>query len=223
MPNPFRKSVAAAMILSPLLGLVSALASPALHANATATLAEIARHSDRWYLYALFATASMWLLVPAVLGLTSLVAERAPRLSLLGGGLALLGALVATGDATTELLYWQMGAPGADRTQMAALANRYDNAAGSSLVFAVGGIAIIVGLAILAALLWRSRRAPVWAALGVPAGTILNIAGFAASSNVAVIASNLVLLATLGWIGRLLLTEPAAQPRHTAQPYLTTT
>jgi hypothetical protein len=223
MPNPFRKAVAAAMILSPLLGLVSALASPALQANATAKVAEIARHSDRWYLYALFVTASMWLLVPAVLGLTSLVAERAPRLGLLGGGLALFGALVATGDATTELLYWQMGARGADPAQMAALADRYENAAGSSLVFAVGGIAVIVGLAILAALLWRGHRAPAWAALGVPLGTILNILGFSFSSNATVIASNVVLLAALGSIGRLLLVASAVEPRHTLQPHLTTT
>ena len=221
MPKPIRTTLAATMILSPLLGLVSALAAPPLRSTASAEVAEIARHSDRWYLYALFIAASMWLLVPAVLGLTAMVAERAPRLGLVGGGLALFGALVATGDAATELMYWQMGAPGADRGQMAALAHRYENAAGSSLIYAVGGLAAIVGLAILAGLLWRNHLAPAWAAAGVPAGVVVNVAGFSAHSNAVVVASNLVLLAALGWIGRRLLAEPDAQ-RLVPQPHPTT-
>jgi hypothetical protein len=223
MPNPIRKALAATMMLSPLLGLASAVASPSLRSSASAKLAEIAQHSDRWYLYALFVTASMWLLVAAVVGLTSMVAERAPRLALLGGGLALFGALVATGDATTELMYWQMGAPGANRVQMTALADRYENAVGSSLVFAVGGLAVIAGLAILGVALWRLRLAPSWAAAGVPVGTVVNVIGFSANSNAVVIASNLVLLATLGWIGRLQFATPTAHPPQILQPHATTT
>lgn len=223
MRNPLGTTVAVTMILSPLVGLASALASPPLESDAGAKLAAIAQHPNRWYLYALLVTVSMWLFVPAVLSLTSIAAERAPRLSLLGGGLALLGALVATGDATTELMYWQMGAPGANRAQMAALAQRYENAAGSSLVFAVGGLALIVGLAILAGALWRLRLTPTWAAVGVPAGTVVNIVGFSLNSSAVVIASNLLLLATLGWIGRLLLAESGAQRHRALQPHITTT
>jgi hypothetical protein len=218
MPNQIRKAVGAAMILSPLLGLISAVASPALRASASGKLAEIAHHSDRWYLYALFGLASMWLLVPAVVGLTSMVSGRAPRLSLVGGGLALLGALVATGDATTELMYWQMGAPGADRAQMAALAERYENAAGATVVFTVGGLALIIGLLILGVALWRLRLAPAWAAIGVPVGVIVNIVGFSSNSNALVIASNVVLLAALGWIGSLWLSEPAGRSQQVLQP-----
>jgi hypothetical protein len=215
MPDPIRKAVGATMLLAPLLGLVSAIASPALKSGSAAQLAEIARHPDRWYLYALFVTASMWLLVPAIVGLVGLVSERAPRLGLVGGALALLGALVAVGDATTELMYWQMGAPSADPAQMAALADRYESAAGSSLVFAVGGLAIVVGLALLAAALWRQRVAPAWAAAAVPVGVVVNIAGFSVNSNGVVLASNLVLVAGLGWVGHRLLvspTTPAGRP-----------
>jgi hypothetical protein len=211
------------MIVSPLLGLVSALTSPPLRSSTSAKLAEISSHPDRFYLYALFITASMWLLVPAVLGLTSMVAERRPRLSLVGGALALFGALVATGDATTELLYWQMGAVGANRGQMVALAHRYETAAGSSLIFALGGLGVIIGFAILAGLLWRTHVAPAWAAVGIPAGVLINVVGFSASSDALVIASNLVLLATLGWIGRLLLNEPGTQQHIVPQPHATTT
>jgi hypothetical protein len=219
MPNQIRRAVGVAMILSPLLALVSAFASPALRASASGKLAEIAQHSDRWYLYALLGTVSMWLFVPAVVGLTSMVSARAARLSLVGGGLALLGALVATGDATTELMYWQMGAPGADRAQMAALAERYEHAAGSSLVFAVGGLALIIGLLLLGVALRRLRLAPAWAALGVPVGVIVNIVGFSSNSNALVIASNVVLLAALGRIGLLWLwPDQAGRPQPVLKP-----
>jgi hypothetical protein len=201
MPNQIRKTIAATMILAPFAGLVSAIASPPLKADASAQLAEIARHSDRWYIYALLITVSGWLFVPAVIGLVGLVSERAPRLGLVGGCLALLGSLIAVGDATTELMYWQMGALRADRTQMAALSDRYENATGTSLVFTIGGLAVIVGLSLLAVAVWRLRVAPVWAAAGVPLGAIVNIAGFASNSTGVVIASNVVWLGTLGWIG----------------------
>jgi hypothetical protein len=213
MSKSIRQVCAAAMILAPLLGLASAIVAPALKGNESATLAEIASHPDRWYLYALFIMASSWLFVPAVIGLVGLVSDRAPRISLVGGGLALLGVLVAIGDATCELVYWQMGAEGADRAQMAALADRFESSTGSSLVFTVGGLALIVGLVLLAFALWRSG-APTLVALGLPAGAVLNIAGFGSSDDALVIASNAVLLATFAWIARRLLADetPQAQP-----------
>jgi hypothetical protein len=211
MQDPIRKALGATMILAPLLGLVSAIASPALKSGSAAQLAEITRHPDRWYVYALFVTASMWLLVPSIVGLVGLVCRRAPRLALVGGALSLLGALVAVGDGTTELMYWQMGVPAADPAQMAALADRYENAAGSSLLFTVGGLAIIFGLAMLGAALWRLRLAPLWAAAAVPLGTIVNIVGFSLNSNSVVLVSNLVLLVGLGWVGRRLLAAPTTR------------
>jgi len=49
---------------------------------------------------------------------------------------------------------------------------------------------------------------PAWAAAGTAVGTFLNIAGFVASSNVLLIVSSVVLLLSLGWIGRLVLARP---------------
>jgi hypothetical protein len=218
MSNPIRRAVGAAMILAPVLGIVSAVAAPPLHGSASAELAEIARHQSRWYVYALFIIVSTGLLVPAIVGLVSLLDERLPRLGLVGGGLALVGALVATGDATTELMYWQMGAPGADRAQMVALSDRYDHAAGASLIFSVGGLAVIVGLAIIGVGLWRTGAAPAWAALGVPAGAIVNIVGFSISSNGIVVASNVVLLAALGWIAREFVVPAPSGARRGSEP-----
>lgn len=222
MPNPFRKTIGATMIVGPLLGLVSAVASPPLKSGTAAQLAEIARHPDRWYLYAIFITAGCALAVPAVIGVTSMLAGRAPRLALIGGALSLLGVLVAVGDATTELMYWQMAAPGADRAEMVALSDRYDNATGASLVFTVGGLALVVGLVLLAAGLWRLRAAPLWAAVCIPAGAIVNIAGFSLDSNLTVAGSNLVWLAGFGWIGYRFLFAPSAPAGYALQAHATT-
>jgi hypothetical protein len=213
MPDPFRKAIGATMILAPLLGIVSAVASPPLRSGTEAQLAEVTQHPDRFYVYALFIMASCWLLVPAVVGVTAQLAERAPRLSLLGGALSVLGALIAVGDATTELVYWQMGAPAADRAQMVALSDRYDDATGSSLVFTIGGLAVVVGLALLAVALWRHGLTPVWVAACLPAGAIVNIAGFSVSSNAVVLVSNVVFLAGFGWIGGRLLTTATTTSR----------
>jgi hypothetical protein len=223
MPNPIRRIIAASMILAPLLSLASAVVSPQLESGAAAKIAQIAQHPDRWYLYALLITVGAWFFVPSTLGLMSMLAGRAPRASIIGGSLTLVGLLVAIGDGTSELVYWQMGAPGANRAQMAALADRADSATGSSLFFTIGGLALLAGLVVLAVALARTRVAPLWAAAAIPTGAIVNIAGFSTSSNAVVIASNLILLAGFGWIARLLLAEPAAQSRHVLQPHITTT
>jgi hypothetical protein len=217
MSNLARRICGAAMVLAPLLGLASAVAAPTLKSSDSGKLAEIASHPERWYLYALLITASGWLFVPAVLALIDQISERAPRLGLLGGGLALFGVVVAIGDGTCELIYWQMGAQGADRTQMAALAHRFETATGSSLLFTIGGLAVIVGLVLLAVALWRTRATPALVAAGLPAGTVLNIAGFSSSNNALVIASNAVLLASFCWIARGYLV-PASEQQHVSPP-----
>ncbi|HVU78892.1 MAG TPA: hypothetical protein VHC67_15050 [Gaiellaceae bacterium] len=192
MPTPFKKAIGVAMLLAPITGLVSALASPPLHGDTAAGLAEVGRHSDRFFVYALFITVSCWLFVVAVIGLVALVAERAPRLAVAGGALALIGTLVAVGDGTVELMYWAMGSPAADRAQMVALSDRYDG--GTSLFFTLGGLALLAGLLVIAVVLWRQRLAPVWAAFGVPLFAVVNIVGFSMASNAVVALSNVLLL-----------------------------
>jgi hypothetical protein len=196
MPTSFKKAIGAAMLLAPITGLVSALAAPPLRSDTTANLAEVGRHSDRYYVYALFITISGWLFVVAVVGLVGLVADRAPRLGLVAAALTLLGTLVAVGDGAVELMYWAMGSPAADRAQMVALSNRYDD--GTSLVFSIGGISLLVGLLILAVLLWQNGLAPAWASFGVPVFAIVNIVGFSTASNALVALSNALLLVVFG-------------------------
>jgi hypothetical protein len=194
-------TVGTCLIAAPLLTLVSAVVSPAIKSGEAEQVAVIAQHPDRFYLFALFTLAGIMAMVPAVLGLMYLTRERAPTWGNVGGSLSLAGLLIATGDATTQLLIWQTGAPGANRAQMAALLKRYDAAVGSSLVFTIGGLALLIGVLVLCIGLIRAQAVPAWAAAGFFVGIVLNIVGFSAASVGILIVSSVILLVALGAIG----------------------
>jgi hypothetical protein len=118
----------------------------------------------------------------------------------------------------SQLVIWQMGAHGADRTQMAALLNRFDDVTGSALVFTIGGLATVVGVLLLSIALYRAHAVPAWAAAGLVAGVVLNIVGFSAASIPVLILSSVVLLAALGWIGVIVLRGETIGTRAAASP-----
>jgi hypothetical protein len=206
-----RTAVGVGLIGAPLLTLVASIASPAIKSDNAAQVAVIADHPARYYAFTMFTLAGIILLVPALLGLMQMTRDRAPGWGNAGGALALLGTLIAVGDAATQLLVWQMGAPGANRAEMAALLHRYEATMGSSLVFTVGGLSFLVGMLVLAIGLRRARAVPVWVAIGIVAGSFLNIAGFAGASVGILIVSSALLLASLGWVGWRVLSESAGQ------------
>ena len=188
-------AAAVSLVLAPLLSLVGTAISPPLKSDAGAALYAVAAHPDRWYWSTILLLAGAVATVPAVLGIAALVRERSPRLGDLGGGLALLGALIALGDVMGQLTVWQMVAPGADHAQMTALLVRSDNAAGVGLVFMIGGLAILIGSFLLAAGLLRGHVVPTWAVVAFPAGVVVNLAGYTAASVAAVALSWALLLA----------------------------
>jgi disulfide bond formation protein DsbB len=191
-----KRATALAMVLTPLVWAVSALVAPPLANDDATQLAAVARYPDRWYWFALLTLVGSMLIVPAIAGLVTRARERSPRLAYAGGALAQLGALIAIGDSANQLVTWQMGAPGADRAQMAALLARVDHATGASVVFTVGGLAVMVGMVLLGLALARS--APVWAAALLPVATVLNIVAFGAASRALLLVSYLLLLGALG-------------------------
>lgn len=190
-----RGLLASACIAAPAFGLAAAVAAPGLQDSRSAEITAVSQHPGRFFAYAICILVSSYLLVPAVFAIVRLV--RTSRWSFVAGLLAQVGMLVAIGDAATELMYWQMGAHGADHQQMAALADRYENSAGVSLVYNIGGLAMLVGLVWLGALLWRSRAVPRWAAAALPVGAFANVAAFTIASQPALVASYVVLAASL--------------------------
>src|SRR3954454_14966378 len=123
-------AAAISMIAAPVFLVASAIVSPQLKSDEGAQIGVIAANPTRWYWFTLLLLIGSILLVPALLGVAALLQERSPRLSNIGGGLPVLGSLVAVGDVMTQFVSWQMAAQGADREQMAALLQRFDNAPG---------------------------------------------------------------------------------------------
>jgi uncharacterized protein DUF4386 len=190
-----RLALAGALVVAPIAYLVSTLVAPPLESDEAAQLAQMAAHPDRTYLFALLTIVGSMLLLPATVALAQLSARRSPWLAYLGGGLVALGVLVAIGDSFGLLWEWQMAVPGSNRTQMAALLNRFDTTTGAALLFTIGGLALLTGCVLLAAALWRSHAVPRWAALALPIGAVANIAGFSTNSLVLLDVSALILLA----------------------------
>ena len=198
-----RTTTSVSLIAAPLLGLAAAVATPALRSTRQAEIQSIAAHQNAFYVYAICILLSSYLLVPAIFGVMNRLPDRNPAWAYVGGGLVQVSMLIAIGDAATELLYWQTGARGADLAQMAALADRYENAAGASLIYSIGGLCGLVGSVLLVAGLIRRRSVPAWAALAIPVGFVANVAGFAAASKPLLIVSYVILLAAFVRIATL--------------------
>lgn len=193
-PRGGRLALASALIATPLLWLAAEAVSPKLAADPSEQLAIIARNPDRWYAYSLLLIVGTMAFIPALLALVRLAAG-SPRLAALGGTVLGLGTLVAIGDAMSQLMTWQMVGQGADRQQMAALIDRFDNSGGSTGVFAVGGLGFLLGTILLSIALVRSRRTPTWATLLFAVGIAVQLVGFTASSATIVMVSSVILVA----------------------------
>lgn len=204
-----RTAAAASLITAPLLGLAAACAWPPLRTGDRAQIAAISAQPGRWYIFSLFILLSTIMLVPAVLALMRLLGHSRPIWALTAGSLAQLGILIGIGDAATELMVWQMGAPGASLGQMAALATRYNAAPGAALIFMIGGLATLCGLLLLSAGLWRAHAVPAWTAIAIPIATTANIVGLSANSVPITIASFALLLAAFGRIAVIVRSSPA--------------
>jgi hypothetical protein len=214
-----RLAGAAALVLAPLLGLVAAVATPGLSSTRAGEIAAIGRDPSAFKLYAVTALLSSYLLVPAYFALMALIRTRSPRWSYLAGGLAQAGMLVAIGDAGTELMYSQMGAPSADPAQMTALAERFESF--SSVVYGPGGLFVVAGTVLVGIALWRTRVVPRWTGVALAVSMALNVGGFTAASKPLLIASYLVMLGCLGRIALVVLgskTSPELLPADVLVP-----
>jgi Domain of unknown function (DUF4386) len=200
-----------ALIITPLLWLAAEAVSPPLRSSSAAQLAVVAAHPDRWYWYTVLLIAGTITLVPAAIGLAHLTRPNAPRLASTGATLISFSAIVAVGDAMTQLLTWQMIKPGADRAQMAALLDRYDNSTAASIFFLPGGLALLAGTALLVAALLRTHTTPRWVAISLGTGLVINLAGFMAA-DIPIISAGAALMTPASLLlGRQLTGRPTPQ------------
>ena len=216
-PRHFRKMVAGlCMVLFPLFLLASVIVHPRTEPEAGGQLAIVAANQDAWYIAHLLALVSLLLAIPAVLGFMHMLREREVAYGHVGGALALLGVLAWTGLIAMEFVVWQMVKADADPAQMSALLERVNEATGIVLPFFVMGIALALGLIVLAAGLYRARAVPTWSAALVGVGiVVLYAGGVLATSPALTIIGAAVLLVGEAAIGMLVLGETDSEWEHT--------
>lgn len=202
-----------ALIATPIAWLLAEAVSPRLESSASAQLAVIAAHPTRWYWYTILLVLGSVTGVPAAIGLLQIATARMRRIGAIGGTLVALGFVGSIVDSANQLWSWQMALPGADRDQMAALQDRFDNAAGTNLIFAFTGIGLMVGTVLLTIALARSSEVPAWAAITFAVAVFTNVLSLSANSVPAVAASCALLLASMGWIGLTMFRRRSAPAR----------
>jgi hypothetical protein len=213
----FRKTVAGAcMVVAPLVLLVAMVIHPASDMNEAAQVATIQDNLDAWYVAHLLALVSIAVMVPAVLGLMHMMCEREVAFGHVGGGLAMLGLLAFAGIVGMELVMWQMAAGGSTR-EAVALLERLNNTAGIVIPFAFVSFGFALGLACLAAGLYRARAVQSWMAISTAAGAILFGFAIGTAMNWLAIVAAAFLVVGLGAIGRMVLNETDEAWEHTPE------
>ena len=213
----FRKMVAGfCMVLAPLLLLVAMVVHPETGTEASSTIAAAADSPDAWYIAHLLGLVSLFLAVPAVLGLMHMLREREVAMGHLGGGLGLLGILAFVGIVSMEgFVGWQAGV--GDRSEMVALFDRLYDTAGVVIPFYVMSFAFTLGMLCLAYGLYRARAVQSWMALFLGISAVLMAIGFPTANELVSIVGAAFLFVGLGSIGRMVLGEPDEAWEHTPE------
>jgi GNAT superfamily N-acetyltransferase len=219
----YQRLAAGSLMVAPLVLLAGELLHPPFQRDPAQQLAVAAANPDRWYLGHLLSLIGFALLVPAILGLTQLVGQQRAALADLGGTLALLGVLAASGLLSIDGFgVWQMAQPAADPAEMAALLDRILTSPGMLTLYLVS-LASAVGLLVLVVGLYRAQVVPAWTAGLVAIGVAVWFTGEAAASKATMVTGVALLALGLGLTGRRMLSASTQQPPQssTVDPTLT--
>jgi hypothetical protein len=204
MPAP--RALALSLVAAPVAFLAGSALSPGVDADFAAELATVAAHPDRWSAFMALVALGSLAFIPAAIGLHRLCSS---RLGLAAATLFAYGNAIAAADAISELGVREMVVPGADRAQMAALMERVDSSFPGVLFFTTGGLSYLLGGVLLGVALWRRRTVPVWSAALFGTSVMVNLIGWAASSDVVIAATAAgMLVAALPIASALAVTTP---------------
>jgi hypothetical protein len=209
----FRRTLAGiCLITQPFLNLISVAISPQQSTDTSEQLAMIGANPTRFLISSLLDLLWLVLLIPAVLGLLHLLRARGALLGHIGCGFVLAGAVGAAAYRGINLAQLQVAQSALDQGQV--LAAFGQASLGSVVVMLISAIGLIVGYALLAVGLWRTRAAPRGASALIVAFLVVDIFGLTAGGNKGVLlVAHTLLLVGLGWIGVRMLAMSDAQWR----------
>jgi hypothetical protein len=172
----------------------------------------IGAHPTRFFIANLLDLLWLLLLIPAVLGLLHLLRSGGALLGHIGCGFVLAGTVGAAAYRGVNLGQLQVVESTLKQGQV--LTAFGQPSLGSILVMLLSAIGLVIGYALLAVGLWRTRAAPRGASALIVAFLVVDIVGLAAGGNkVVLLVAHTLLLVGLGWIGVKILAMSDAQWR----------
>jgi hypothetical protein len=210
----FRRTLAGiCLIIQPLLNLISVAISPQQSTDTSEQLAMIGAHPTRFLISSLLDLLWLVLLILAVLGLLHLLSSRSVLLGHIGCGFALAGAVGAAAYRGVNLGQLQVVESDLNREQV--LTAFGQASLGSVVVMLISALGLIVGYALLAVGLWRTRAAPRGASALIVVFLVIDVVGLAAAdgNKGVLLVAHTLLLVGLGWIGVRILAMSDAQWR----------
>lgn len=180
----------------------------------------ISRNADRWELSHWLITASMLLMVGAVIGLAHELHERRPAEGILGGAAALAGVMALFAVAAAEsVVVPELGR--ASESGAAALYERiFEFGSTPWTVLLLTVLLLPIGLVAMSYGLYRAQLAPAWASGALGLGALLFAVALPTGSQVVFAVGLAALVAGMAPIGWTVLSETDEQWVHS--PGLTT-
>ena len=181
MKNPasYRRTAAASgLVLTAVLMVVAMGTDVPFSGEPDVVLAEMDTAGWRAWLSAVTYTLAQLALIAGLLGVAHLLRGPTPRLSNLGGTLAVVGAFGHTVHAGGVLLIVSMAQGEADRTAVATVLDEYASSP-AGLFSAMGLLGTVLGLLLLTIGLWRSGVGPRWVPAALAAFLVVEFLGAA--------------------------------------------
>ena len=191
----FHRNVAAAgLVATALLSAVSVLLQPSFGPDPAERLAAMDASGLRGQVSAVTFLLAQLPAIAGLLGVAHLIRRGAPRLSNAGGTLSVVGAFGHTVFGGMSMVYLGMAADADHRAVHGALIGRLENS--PVMIFSVLGlVGFVLGIALLAVGLWRTRVVPRWVPALLGAWLVVEFVGSSISSYAAPLSATLFVIA----------------------------
>lgn len=193
--------VGLAFLIQPVAGLIEHLLDPKSGTVVADHVAAIASNPDSRLASILVGLLATVLFVPVALGLAHLVHPGAPRLGLVGGGLALIGVVGYSAMHGADIAFLEMVQQKVGPTQAAHVMEGFEASAGGASVLALFLVGMFLGTLLLALALWRTRAAPRLAATLIIVFLVVDAVGAIAGIKPVNLVAHTLLIVGSGWIG----------------------
>jgi hypothetical protein len=206
------------LILAPGLLLVGGLIHPEETTDAARQFEIIAANVDRWELSHWIISASMVLMVGAVVGLAHLLHQVRAAEAIIGGAVTLVGVLLLFSIASWEAAIVPEIA-GSNSAEAGSIFERIVGSGGYWVVLAPT-LLLPLGLIVMSYGLFRGRVAPAWAAANVGVGALLFGISLPTGSPWLFAIGLVLVFVGLGRVGLTVLSESDEQWKHPPQASL---